>query len=66
MDPQKITYTLNWSDNFETWNIPNIIKMLETARSKAIELTDNLVEKQLETTTFAEANEVLSKIRSMK
>jgi hypothetical protein len=40
--------------------------MPEIARSKAIELTDNLVEKQLETTTFAEANEALSKIRSMK
>lgn len=62
----KITYTFNWSDSLKTWNIPNIIKMPEIARSKAIELTDNLVEKQLETTTFAEANEALSKIRSMK
>ena len=66
MDPQKITYTFNWSDNFETWNVPNIIKMLEVARSKAIELSANLVEKQLETTTFAEAKDVISKIRSMK
>lgn len=66
MDPTKITYTINWSDSLESWNIPNIMRMLETARIKAIELKENLVEKQLETTTFAEANEVLSKIRSMK
>jgi hypothetical protein len=66
MNPEKITYTLKWSDNFETWNVPNIIKMLETARSKAIELSENLVEKQLETTTFAEAKDAISKIRSMK
>lgn len=58
---KKITYTVSWSEQPENWNIPGAIKLLEIARSKAIELE----KKKLEESSFKETQQLIERIRKM-
>lgn len=62
MDISKIKYTVSWTQHPQDWNIPNTIKMLETVRSKALELEW----KQLEESSMRETKILLERVRSMK
>ena len=64
MNPKKITYTVSWTQHPGTWNIPDTVKLLEQARTKAIEAQSQLIEQQLAGGDFALANDLLHKIKA--
>lgn len=62
MDTKKITYTVSWTQRPEHWNIPNAIKILETARKKALELE----QKNLEELSIRETNSLIERLTCKK
>jgi hypothetical protein len=64
MDPKKITYTVSWTQDPGSWDIPNTVKLLEQARSKAVEAQSQLIEQQLANGNFALANDLIHKIKA--
>jgi len=64
MDPKKITYTVSWTQDPDSWDIPNTVKLLEQARSKAVEAQSQLIEQQLANGNFALANDLIHKIKA--
>ena len=55
MDPKKITYTVSWTQDPGSWDIPNTVKLLEQARSKAVEAQSQLIEQARSKTVEAQS-----------
>ena len=62
MDTKKITYTVSWTQHPENWSIPNAIKLLETARKKALELE----QKRIEELSFKETQSLIERLTCKK
>lgn len=62
MDTKKITYTISWTQHPEHWNIPNAIKILESARKKALELE----QKNLEDLSIRETKSLIERLTCKK
>lgn len=62
MDTKKITYTVSWTQHPENWSIPNAIKLLESARKKALELE----QKNLEEFSLKETNALIERLKCQK
>ena len=58
----KITYTVSWTERPENWNIPGAIKLLEIARTKALELE----QKKLEETSLKETQLLIERVRKIQ
>lgn len=63
---KKLSYEFNWTHNFDNWNTAHTSKLLEIAKSRILELEETIVNNQLETTDFSEANKLISLIKSKK
>jgi hypothetical protein len=64
VDPKKITYTVSWTQDPGSWDIPNTVKLLEQARFKAVEAQSQLIEQHLASGNFSLANDLICKIRA--
>lgn len=62
MNTNKIKYTVSWTQHPENWNIPNAIKLLESARKKALELE----QKKLEEFSLKETNALIERLKCQK
>ena len=60
---KQITYNITWTQNLDNWNPAHIVKLLEAARLKAIELADQLIETQLEKSDLSQAMNLISSIK---
>jgi hypothetical protein len=61
---KKITYNISWTQSLDNWNTTHIVKLLEEARLKAIELENQLIETQLNSNDLSQAMSVISAIKS--
>lgn len=62
MDTKKITYTISWTQHPKNWNIPNAIKLLESARQQALELE----QKNLEELSIRETKSLIERLTCKK
>jgi hypothetical protein len=62
---KKFTYTISWSQPYNTTVDINLLnKVVQNSASKIEELRLSLLEKEIEQSSFTEANNYLSKFRS--
>lgn len=61
---KKITYNISWTQSLDNWNTAQMVKLLEEARFKAIELEDQLIEAQLANNDLSQAISIISAIKS--
>lgn len=62
MDFKKVKYTVSWTQHPKDWNIPGMIKLLENARTKILDLENQ----RLEDFSIKETKKLLDKIKSMR
>ena len=66
MNKNTIKYTVSWTQRPTDWNIPNTVKILEAARTKALKLENELTQKILEKTSLEQTQLLLQKFKLQK